>query len=553
LQPTSTVRNRWVLVLAIATLAAVCYLPLLDNGFINYDDDLYVTENPNVQQGLGAASLGWAFCSTYAANWHPLTWISHMVDWRLFGANAAGHHATSLVLHILNALLVFLVFDGMTNSPVKSAWVAALFAVHPLHVESVAWVAERKDVLSTLFFLLTLLFHGAWVRRRSSALLSAVFVCLAAGLCAKPMLVTTPFVLLILDWWPLRRKESPGRLVLEKSGLFALVFASALVTVVAQRAGHTVIPLSSYPLMPRLLDAPVFYVRYLIATLWPVYLAIFYPHPAALLPFWQIAGSITLLAGLTWAAWRARRNHPYALAGWLWYLGTLVPVIGIVQVGEQAVADRYTYIPLIGVFVLAGWGAPAALSAIGRGGLEPRTQRGILCAAGLGILLVLGICTRQQAGVWRDSRTVFEHAIRATGDNPLAQTNLGIALGKDGRLDEAVAHLREAVRLQPGDSVAELNLGTALAGLGRREEAAAHFSRSVELDPGSALAHANLGRTLAALGRPGEAVTHLERAVALDGGMDDARRLIQALRSRVRQAPRQEVGHGEPPSPPGDP
>lgn len=510
MKPPASKNQRVLVGLLLLAATLLAYLPLFSNGFVCYDDDVYVTENPAIQNGINPQSFRWAWTATYAANWHPLTWISHMLDWQLFGENPTGHHAISLVFHLLNTVLVLLVFERLTKSISCSAVVAGLFALHPLHVESVAWIAERKDVLSTFFFVLTLWFHAAFVAQPRLSRRLLVIASLALGLCAKPMLVTVPFVLLLLDWWPLQRTASWRNLVLEKIPLFLLAALSSVVTLLAQSAGQAVVPLTSYPLLPRLFNAPVFFITYLLKTAWPANLAIFYPHPGGFLPAWHIAGSTILLALITVGAWTWRHRHPYVLMGWLWYLGTLIPVIGVVQVGQQAVADRYTYVPLLGVFVIVVFGT-ATLS----GKLAPKPRRMLLITLVGSIGLVLAACTFRQVGRWRDSETLFTHALAVTGPNPVANTNLGVALGKAGRLDESVAHLREAVRLQPHDPVAHLDLGTALNEQGKSAEAVEHFARAVDLAPHFALAHANLGIVLADQGKLDQAQLHLERALTL--------------------------------------
>jgi tetratricopeptide (TPR) repeat protein len=500
---------RWILVAVILLAAtAAAFAPILGNGFTSYDDNHYVTANPHVQGGLSAAGWRWAFSTTDAANWHPLTWLSHMVDCGLFGLDPRGHHAVSLVLHLANALLLLQLLTRMTGETGKSAAVAALFALHPLHVESVAWVAERKDVLSAFLFLLTLAAYRRYAGRPSPARYAVVVVAFAAGLLAKPMLVTTPFVLLLLDLWPLERKETPGRLVAEKAPLLLLSAASAAVTVVAQRAGGALATVQQYPLGARVANALLSYIVYIRKTVWPFDLAAYYPYPGTGLS-WKAALAATVLVVVTIAVARGRRR-PYLLVGWLWYVGMLVPVIGLVQVGEQSLADRYTYLPLIGIFLMAAWGVPDALAGLRmRGSGLLRAGR----AALLALLVVLAVTTWRQARVWRDSVTLFEHVLAVTGESASAHVNLAIALEERGDFPGAERHDRRALELRPDDSVAHNNLGKILAQQGKTAEAATHYLAALRRDPGSADAHNNLGVALARDGKLEEAMPHFDAAV----------------------------------------
>jgi protein O-mannosyl-transferase len=513
------------LLLVAATLAA--FAPVLSAGFVIYDDERYVLKNPHVQEGFGGDALRWAFTAGYASNWHPLTWLSHMLDWRLFGASPAGHHLTSLLLHAANAALLFLLLDRMTGAPWRAAFVAALFALHPLHVESVAWVAERKDVLSTLLWLLATWAYVAWTRKRGTARYVLVGALVALGLAAKPMLVTLPLTLLILDFWPLRRREAGTagalRLVAEKVPLLTLSAASAAVTLATQAASPALGSMQEFPLAARVGNALVAYVAYLGKALWPAGLAVFYPHPGSSLSWWRPSGAAALLAAITVLAVALRRSRPYLLSGWLWYLVTLLPVIGLVQVGEQAMADRYTYVPLIGPFVAAAWGIPDAARALlaasrrpgGESADRDRVLRWGLPVAAGAVLLALALLTRAQAAVWKDSVTLFEHALAVTERNHLAHLDLGTALSREGRADEALAHYAEAVRIKPGNSIAQYDLGAALAARGRDAEAMEHYLQALTLDPRYAAAHNNLGILLAKQGRIDEAARHYAEAARL--------------------------------------
>ena len=427
------VRVAVALLLAAVVLAA--FWPVLGAGFIAYDDAVYVTKNPNVQRGFDAASLKWAWSSFYALNWHPLTWMSHTLDWRLFGPRPAGHHLTSLLLHVANTLLLFLVLVRATGATGRSAAAAALFGIHPLHVQSVAWVAERKDVLSTLFWMISMMAYVRYARAPSLPKYLVVAAAFALGLAAKPMLVTLPFALLLLDVWPLGRWGARGArfLLAEKLPLIALSAIFGAVTFAAQRSGGGIASAEVVPLGLRVSNALVSYVRYLGKTIWPRGLAIFYPHPLDTLPAWQVLGAALFLTAVTLTAVRQRRGHPYLLFGWLWYVGTLVPVIGLVQVGAQAMADRYTYVPAIGVFVAACWGVAALLDRLMP--RRPAASRRWAAILGSAAVLLLAVATRAEAGFWRDSRTLFEHALAATKNNYTAHTGLGSALAAKGSVD----------------------------------------------------------------------------------------------------------------------
>jgi hypothetical protein len=476
--------SRFVLavLLSVATLAVFAQVVGFD--FVDYDDNLYVTANPHVQEGLTPAGVRWAFTTFAAANWHPLTWISLMLDWSIGGPGPRVFHLTNLILHLANTLLLFLVLDRMTGRRWPSAVTAALFAIHPLHVESVAWIAERKDVLSTLFMLLTLLAYAGFVERPGLVRRLAVVFLFALGLLAKPMLVTLPVLLLMLDAWPLRRQEPWRRLVLEKAPLLALSIATGVVTFVAQRQGGTVGSMTLYPLGVRVANAVVATATYLGKTIWPTRLAAFYPHPGASLAAWEVAGSALVLAGLTLWTIRVRRSRPYLLFGWAWYLVTLAPVAGIVQVGWQARADRYTYIPLIGIFLGVVWFVSDRFA----------DRPALLSSAASAALVMLGIGAFVQAGYWRDSETLFTHALAVTDNNAVAHNNLGTALLRRGLPSQAEEHFAEAVRIDPSFADAHSNLGVALGRQGGIDEAILEFRRALDLDPDQPDARRNLER-----------------------------------------------------------
>jgi Flp pilus assembly protein TadD len=498
----------------LAMLTVAVYAPVRHHAFVDYDDTLYVTDNPEVQRGLTLDGLRYAF-GVAAANWHPLTILSHMLDCEIFGLHAGGHHLTSLALHVVDAELLLLILAGMTGALWPSAWVAALFALHPLHVESVAYVAQRKDVLSTLFFLLTIAVYARYAARPGFWRYAAVVVCLALGLAAKPMLVTLPFVLLLLDLWPLGRARASTafRLVVEKLPLLALSAADSAVTVAFQARSGAVGSLGAYPLGMGVANALTSTVDYLGQTLWPVRLACFYPYPASIPP-WRVAGAACLLLAVTALALSCWRRAPYLIVGWLWYLGTLVPVIGVVQVGLQARADRYTYVPLIGIFIMVAWGTrDLALKVAHRA--DGTGVRRVL--AGLGVLAVVActVVSRAQVGTWRNSATLFAHAIAVTDGNFLAHNNLGLARQRAGDLDGAEAELREALRLAPDYVDAHFNLGLTLERQGRLDAAVAEYVEVLRRAPAHARALASLGAARHEQGDLDGAVADLRRALAL--------------------------------------
>jgi tetratricopeptide (TPR) repeat protein len=505
------------LLLGLAVLAT--FWPALGNGFVNYDDDLYVTRNPWVQRGLSWDSVRWAVTTDAAGNWHPVTWLSHQLDWELWGAAPRGHHATSVALHAANTVLVFALLDAMTASPWRSALVAALFGLHPLHVESVAWIAERKDVLSTCLWLLTTLAWVGWTRRGGAWRYLAVVLGLALGLMAKPMLVTLPFTLLLLDYWPLgrlRRGADAVPRVREKLPLLLLVAASAAVTWRVQHAAGVVSPL---PLATRIGHAAVTYVAYLGQMLWPLHLSAVYPHPGQA-PLGAVVPCVLVLAAITAAAAWLRQGRPFLLVGWLWYLGTLVPVIGLVQVGGTAMADRFTYVPLLGIFLALAWLVPE--------GAAPR----LVAAAAAVVLALLAAQTRAQVAVWRDSATLFAHALAVDERNAIAHVNLGVELGARGDVDAATAHLERALELRPDLVTARIALGNTLMRRGRIADAVVQYRAAVAADPASARALTNLGYAQLRLGRLDEAIESLERALRVDPAFATAHNDLGMVRAR---------------------
>ena len=490
----------------LAAITFIVFGQTLGCDFINFDDDTYVYENPVVQKGLTFHGIIWAF-SAHASNWHPLTWMSHMLDCELYGLNPTGHHLTSVLLHAATATLLFLVLRAMAGALWRSAFVAALFAIHPLRVESVAWVAERKDVLSGLFFMLTIAAYIRYARnsRRLSYYLMVVLL-FALGLMSKPMLVTLPFVLLLLDYWPLNRwrPKDSKRLVIEKLPLFGLAAALCVITLLAQKEAA-----SSFPLPTRVGNALVSYAVYLEQMIWPAGLAIFYPYPHDL-EFWKIIASVFLLLAVLAIAIAARRKCPYFLSGWLWYLGMLVPVIGILQVGLQARADRYTYLPQIGLYIALTWAAADFLFA----GWRHRNM--VLGSCSALILAVLAFCAHRQVAYWRNSEALWTHALACTPDNFIARNNLGDALLQKNEVNEAIVQYQRALQLNPNGVLTYNNLGDALFLKGNADAAIACYQKALQLKPDDMDALCNLGKSLFKEGNLDEAITCYQKALQIN-------------------------------------
>jgi len=508
-------RGLAVFLLVAATLLA--YAPVTETGFVDYDDDIYVSTNAHIQQPFDAGSLRWAFTSFYAANWHPVTWLSHMLDWAVYGRNPLGHHITSVLIHLASVLVLFFALDRMTGASGRSAFTAALFAVHPLHVESVVWLAERKDVLCALFWFLAIGAYGRWVATPSLARRLVIVLLALLALMSKPMAVTLPLTLLLLDFWPLARLRPRTALgdVIEKAPLFVLSAAAAYLTVLAQRASHSIATMQACPPAQRLANAAVASVAYLVKMAWPVRLAVFYPHPGAALPAWKIVGAAGVLVLISAAAFRLRRERPYLLFGWLWYLVTLGPVIGVVQVGEQGMADRYTYVPLVGIFVALSWGMRDFVASFAK----PRDRRvASRIAMSAAVLLVVALvgATRFQVRFWKDAETLFTRALAVTERNDVAHAMLGLLRGRQGRFEEANAHLSQALRIHPGNAQAHLDLGLNLLDLKRGDEALVEFRVALRIHPSDAKVHVNLGDLLEQRGNLDEARSHFEEAIRLD-------------------------------------
>jgi tetratricopeptide (TPR) repeat protein len=489
--------------------------------FINFDDGAYVIKNPQVTRGLTSEGIVWAFTHVHAANWHPVTWLSHMVDCQFYGLNAGWHHFTNVLLHMVTAILLFLLLRQMTGALWRSAFVAAVFAIHPLRVESVAWVAERKDVLSGLFFVLTIWAYVRYARRPSAVRYGLVLLLFGVGLMSKPMLVTLPFILLLLDYWPLNRMAAardpddpqlPTRrkLILEKLPLLGMVAASSVVTLFAQTIALQ--PLANISVPLRLGNALISCMVYLRQFFWPSPLTAYYPFAEGEVVAAKVLFSVALLATISTAVFVLRR-HRYLVTGWFWYLLMLGPVIGILQVGNQAHADRYTYLPQIGLCLLVTWAAANLCSRWGHRSL-------FLSALSLSILIVLAFEARTQAFYWQNSESLWVHTLAFTSDNVVAEQNLGEALHEKGRMEEAIARFQNALRINPNQASVHSSLGVALLETGRPEQSLAHLQTAVELDPHDGDAHYNIGNTLMALGQADQALIHYNAALQINP--DDA-------------------------------
>lgn len=493
--------------LALVLLNLVVYAQVHDYPFVNFDDAQYVAENGPVAAGLTAEGVRWAFSTPHAGNWHPLTWLSHMIDVEWAGLDAGRHHLVNVLIHTLGTLLLFVCLARATADVWPSACVAALFAVHPTHVESVAWIAERKDVLSGFFWIVTLWAYVRYAAAPSAGRYVAVVAAFIAGLLSKPMVVTLPFVLLLLDVWPLRRVASRGwrRLALEKMPLIVLSVASSIVTFVVQRDAGAVRALDVLPFDRRLAAATLGYAEYIWKSAWPTDLAVLYPHPAVI-PAWQWTGAAVLLAAMTAAAVGTWRSRPWLAVGWFWFVGTLVPVIGLVQVGSQRIADRYLYLPSIGLFILATWGAIELASRL-------RVSRRVLGAIALFTVLALSGVAHRQVQHWESSVALWEQALRVTDQNSRAHAHLGHALAAEARHDEAIAQFQRALAIRPDYPEALNYLGAALARRGEADAAVPMFRRAVDLAPGLPHARANLATALAQSGQIQQAIAEYRLVV----------------------------------------
>ncbi len=497
--------------LALTVITLAVFFQVRNFEFVNYDDNRYVTENRHVITGLTLGNILWAFASSHFFMWHPVTSLSHMIDCELFGLNPAWHHLTNLLIHIINALLLFEILRRMTNRLWPSAFVAAIFALHPLNVESVAWVAERKNLLSGFFWLLTIAAYIRYAKHpRTLNYVLLIFV-FALALMAKPTTVTLPFVLLLLDYWPLDRFEKlPLRqLVKEKIPLFVLSAGLCVITIVTQQSGDVLSLNRQLPFLVRLANALVSYVTYIAKMIYPVHLAVFYPHPENTLPLSKPIIAFVLLVAVSIVLLYFGRRKLYLTVGWLWFLGALVPVIGLVQAGEQAMADRYAYIPLVGLFIIVAWGASDLLG-------NWKYRKVLLAVLSAVVVLVLSVCTWLQTSCWRNSRILFEHALAVNENNYVAHYCLGEWWFQQGKNGEAVARFHEALRINPNYLLAHTGLGAALAKQGKFDEAIERFRYVIKYDPESDETYYNLGVALAAQGKYDDALQQYRKAVELN-------------------------------------
>ncbi|MGB9498840.1 MAG: tetratricopeptide repeat protein [Dissulfuribacterales bacterium] len=542
--------------------------------FINFDDQLYVAENSHVQQGITPANIFWAFNplkKSSQAYWHPLTWISHMADCQLFGLDAGKHHLTSLAIHIINAILLFLCLNQLTGAMWKSAFVAALFAVHPLNVDSVAWISERKNLLSTFFWILTMMAYARYAKKPSMGRYLMVFSAMAAGLLSKPMLVTLPCVLLLLDFWPMGRinskwikvsspgffrKSTPARLVLEKTPLLVLSLASTAMSIVSLKNQSQIVPDNFSPMALRIENAIVSYIKYLAKIFWPRDMAVFYPFPHSIPPR-EWAGAAILLVCIFTSVILLIKKAPYAATGWFWFFGALVPVIGIIQGGRwPAMADRWTYVPAIGIFIIISWGGSVILQRFFK-----KSAPKLLIATTL--IFTLMIISRTQASYWKNSITLFTHAMSVTKNNGVAYYNLGAAIGEKGRIDEAIKYYYAGLKILPNNERAHVNLANALAQKGKTDEALTHYQialklkpmedkafvglgsiftqkkeykkaigyylKALKINPKNSIAHVNIGKLMVLRGEIAQAVFHFKKAININPKEQTANKYLNHL------------------------
>ncbi len=550
----------FAIVCFIAVLTIVTFWQVTDCKFLTFDDDVYVTKNPHVQEGLTQKSIKWAFSTLYAGFWHPLTWLSFMLDYQLYGLDSGGFHVTNLLLHVASAVLLFLAFTQMTHSVWPSAFVACLFAVHPLSVESVAWVAERKNVLCIFFWMFTLWTYARYVQRPGVQRYLAVLFTFTLGLMAKSMIITLPFLLLILDYWPLgrlsfsksvkiekykknRRQESLVKLVSEKFVLIIIAAVFVILTLLAEHKWGVVKSFDMYPLRIRIGNAMVSYVNYIGKIFWPVNLSVFYPHPENALNYRLVFAAIGVLIGITVLIFSTGRSRRWLIVGWLWFFVTLLPVIGLIQIGLHAMADRYAYGTIIGIFIIVAWQSPKLFSRF-------RNIKPAIAIAGCLVIFVLAGLTRVQVGYWKDSITLFSHAAKVTSNNYWAHNNIGVTLVEHGQIYQAIGHYKKALEIEPNNSMILNNMGTALANAGQVgeailrykqairsqpldwnsrnnlgvaflnqnqiEQAIVNFRQAVKLKPGYVEAHNNWGIALASNGRIDEAIIQFKKVVQLD-------------------------------------
>lgn len=537
--PLTVAKKNWqvpLICLTITALTLLTYTQVSDHAFLLFDDNIYITGNPHIKDGLSLSSLAWAFSSFHESNWIPLTWISHMVDVQLFGMAASGHHLANVALHLVNSLLLFFLFRKLTATLWRPAFLALLFAVHPLHVESVAWAAERKDLLCGFFFLLTLFFYASYVRQRQTLKYLLALLAFTLGLLSKPMIVTLPCILLLLDLWPLSRIH-PGETKLRGAIIDKIPFllgsaAISVIAILAQKSGGSVASLAQHPAKDRLLNAALSYLSYLEKIFLPVNLSVFYPYPESL-PLWQAAAATLLLIIISALAWKRGKIQPYLLMGWLWFLVTLIPVIGIIQVGEQAMADRYAYLPIIGILVAVVWGGGDLWKHYRLSAITPK-------AATLCVVTVLAFLAERQTGVWRDQATLFQHAVAVTESNYVALYHLGNALVSMSKLEKAKECFAKSITIQP-TAKAYTNLAYIEEKTGMTDQAADNYRQAIKLDPSSTEARYNLGLLMVRQWNLNEAINEFTIILQLDPkhikakqNLAKAQRLLAANQERKR-------------------
>ena len=542
-----------ITLILLTVLSVALYWPLGSYDFIALDDNLYVVENVNLQRGFSVENLAWAMTTFHTTNWHPLTWISYMIDYELFNLNPAGYHIHNMILHIFNTLLLFLLMRQLTGKFWRSAIVAALFAVHPMNIESVVWIAERKNLLSTLFMIMATMAYVRYVRCRERRSYFLMLVCFILGLMAKPLLVMLPFVFLLLDYWPLQRVALTGpdkskdilersvrrkflsRLIMEKVPLFLLALLSAGMTVLAASSGGALKAISDFPISGRIENAIISYVTYLYKMAWPTDLAIFYPYPATR-PLWKIELSILFLISVTAFVFITGRKHRYLITGWLWYGITLLPVIGLIQVGFQSMANRYVYVPMIGILMVIVWGVPDLLKSF--------SGRRYLPVVAILVVVVFAFTTKAFLPKWKNSVAVFQHALNITKDNHIAEAGMGGVFLGQGNLRKAKSHYQEALRIKPDYAAAHNNLGMILALEGKVDDAEAQYHMAINDDPVFEKAYNNLGVLLAIKGEMADAKAYFQRALELNPRYAEAKGNLDSLLREEAGIPK--VAHPEP-------
>jgi len=525
--------------LALAVLAV--YWPVHSYDFINYDDSAFISENKNVTAGLTFSSIKWALTTGPPDYWRPAVWLSHIIDCELFGLDPSGHHLTNLLLHIANTLLLFGVLKAMTGSKWACAFAAACFGLHPMHVESVAWISERKDVLSAFFWFLTMMAYLRYVRRPSAGRYVLTLFLFEMGLMSKPMVVVLPLVLLLLDYWPLGRFTSMSqrifyRLLREKIPFFILSVISGIITFIVQKNVGTMAAIDKLPPFLRAGNAAVSYMKYIAKTLWPNKLAVFYPHPGDKLPVWQIVMSAAMLLAVLIIIIRVSARHKYLMVGWLWYIGTLLPMIGLIQVGAQAMADRYSYIPLIGIFIMIAWSAEE---------LCPKTKAGktILTMTSAVIIIAMSVCSRLQVYHWENSLTINAHAVKVTDNNFIALSGYGEALCRAGKYDEGLEYLRKSVFIRPNYDTALYNMGLSYAQQGKYDQAIKYYNKVLQIKPDYAEAQQKIREALSEKDKTDKALQYFDEAKLLED-RQQKEQAIELYKKAVELKPNFIVAHG---------